>query len=373
MTKDLNSLRLSRLELESIVDGAGSESSVGLGFLHDYPLVGGGEVTDPDTCGKFSDWLGCDDVATHETVGESGVFTRKIHYSCGNLRCPTCTRTGWAVKEALRIEARLNVASQRVHLPVEHISISFDSKWFGIGDEKILRKMALKACEDLGIIGGDLIFHGSRHRRFTRINGDPAEEWNAFRQFGTDWSPHYHDLAFVKGGYGCRECHHKCVEGCGGFNDRRWQYSQKTGVYVKVIVKNEFRYEERRSTFATAWYQLHHASIRKDAVRAHVGTYHGVCSYRNMGKIKVPKEAGECPLCKEAGKKKALDVLIYTGKKNFVLNRYDPNYERDSVQDLYEDGLRVWYVKARRSRSSYLEGSGVENGLTVQFEGGKHG
>lgn len=364
-SSELTPLRLSRLELESVVEG--SESGVGLGFLNDYPLVGGGEVTDPDTCGKFSNWRGCLDVATHETVGYSGVFTRKIHYSCGNLRCPVCARVGWATKEARKVEARLNVASERCHLPVEHISISFDPKFYGIGDEKVLRKMALKACDDLGIFG-DLIFHGSRHRRFTRINGDPTTEFNAFRQFGTDWQPHYHELGFVKGGYTCRECRRKCFEGCGGFNDRRWQYAKKTGVYVKVIVRDEAKYLERRSIKWTAWYQLHHSSIRKDAKRAHVGTWHGAVSYSKMGKIEVLKEAGVCPVCEEAGKKKALDVLIYTGKKNFVLNRYDPSYEKDSMQDLYEDGLQVWYIKPKRER-----GSPIKNGFVLRFEGGKHG
>jgi len=367
LDKSLASLRLSALESESIVDGVGSASAVGLGFLHDHPLVGGGEVNDPDFCGKFSKWRGCLDVETHEAVGEHGVFTRKIHYSCGKLTCPICTRTGWAMKEARKIEARLKMASERLHLPVEHISISFDPKFFGIGDEKVLRKMALKACEDLGIVGGDLIFHGSRHRRFERMNGEATGELNGFRQFGTDWSPHYHELGFVEGGYTCRACKCKCFEGCGGFNDRRWQYSKKTGIYVKVITRSEHKYDERRSIRLTAWYQLHHASILRDAKRAHVGTWHGVCGYRNMGKVKVVKEAGNCPVCEIAGKKKALDVLIYTGKKNFVLNRYNVNYEKDSMQDLCEDGLQVWYIKPKRAY-----GSPVKNGFVLHFEGGKH-
>jgi len=366
MTNNLNELHLSSLELESVVDG-GSQSAVGLGFLHDYVLVGGGEVSDPDFCGKFSKWRGCLDVETHEAVGEHGVFTRKIHYSCGKLTCPICTRTGWAMKEARKVEARLKRASERVGLPVEHISISFDPKFFGIGDEKVLRKMALKACEELGIIGGDLIFHGSRHRRFERMNGEATGEMNGFRQFGTDWQPHYHELGFVKGGYTCRQCKCKCFEGCGGFNDRRWQYSKKTGIYVKVIVRSEYKYEERRSIKMTAWYQLHHASIRRDAKRAHVGTWHGVCGYRNMGKVKVVKEAGNCPICEIAGKKKALDVLMYTGKRNFVLNRYALNYEKDSMQPLCEEGLQVWYIKPKRAR-----GSPVKNGFVLHFEGGKH-
>jgi hypothetical protein len=240
---------------------------------------------------------------------------------------------------------------------------------FGIGDEKKYRKLELKACEELGIMDGFSLFHSARHRRYERVNGDPATKYTAFRQFGTDFQPHYHELGFVKGGYTCRECKTKCFEACNGFNSRRWKYYQKTGIYVKVIVKNEYKYEVRRSAKWTAYYQLNHASIDRDTKRAHVGFWHGACSYRKMGKVKVAKEAVECPLCAEAGKKKACEVLIYTGKKNFILNRYDPNYERDTIEGLYEDGLQVWYIKPKRVWGS----PSVKNGFTVKFEGGKHG
>ena len=349
-------MNLSRLELESVVDGVGLPSSVGLGFLNDYPLVGGGEVSNA-FCGNFSGWRICLNVAVHEAAGKSGVFTRKVHFSCGKPSCPICCRTGWATREARKMEARLGRASERLGLDVEHISISINPRDYGVGDEKVLRAMALKACEELGIVGGSLVFHGSRHRRFERIKG------SGFRQFGTDWSPHYHDLAFVKGGYTCRDCGRKsnCLAGCGGFDDRRWRYYQKTGIYVKVM------YQKRRSVFNTAWYELHHSSIKRDAKRAHVGTWHGVCSYRKMGKVKVVKSAGECPVCK-----RLLENGVYTGKKNFVLNRYSPDYERDSMQDLVENGLQVWYVVPKRSRESYAEGSNVKSGFVVRFAGGSY-
>jgi hypothetical protein len=338
------------------VDDVGSTSSVGLGFLHEYPLVGGGDVTD-SYCGNFSGYKICLNVAAHEHAGKSGVFTRKIHFSCGKLTCPLCTRSGWATKEARKVTARLNVASERIHLDVEHIVISFGHEDYGIGDEKVLRAKALKACEDLGIIGGDLIFHGSRHRRFEPMVG------GGFRQFGTDWSPHEHDLGFIEGGYTCRDCERKsnCLAGCGGFDDRRWQYYQKTGIYVKVLPK-------RKTIGGTAYYQLHHASIRRDAKRAHVGTWHGVCSYRNMGKVKVIKEAGGCPVCGSP-----LQEGAYVGKKNFVLNRYSPDYERDSMQDLAENGVVVWYVvpKGQYGRSSVGDSS-ARKVFNVKFAGGHY-
>jgi hypothetical protein len=356
VSSELTSLHLSRLELESVVDGVGSESSVGLGFLNDYPLVGGGDISNA-FCQNFSGWRICMNTLAHEAYGKSGVFTRKVHYSCGKPSCPLCCRPAWATREARKVEARLVRASERLHLPVEHIFISINPKDYGIGDEKVLRAMALKACDELGIVGGHLVFHGSRHRRFERIAG------SGFRQFGMDWKPHFHDLCFIRGGYTCRSCERKsnCLKGCGGFDDRRWQYYLKTGVYVKVV------FQKRTSVLWSSWYELHHASVKRDAVRSHVGIWHGVCSYRKMSPVKVVKSGGECPVCK-----RPLENGVYTGKKNFVLNRYSPDYERDSMQDLCEDGLQVWYVVPKRSRESYAEGSNVKNGFVIRFASGNH-
>jgi 5-formaminoimidazole-4-carboxamide-1-beta-D-ribofuranosyl 5'-monophosphate synthetase len=86
-----------------------------------------------------------------------------------------------------------------------------------------------------------------------------------------------------------------------------------------------------------------------------------------MSPVKVVKSGGECPICK-----RPLENGVYTGKKNFVLNRYSSDYERDSMQDLVEDGLVVWYVVPKRSRESYAGGSNVKNGFVVRFAGGSY-
>jgi len=374
----LESLRLSALELGSVVNSVVSKSTPYYDFIMKYPLVGGSALTKPDTCTKFKHHVGCLDVATHATVGYDGVFTRKIHMSCNNLRCGGCYRT-WASREAARVAARLKVLSERLHLPIEHISVSYPKEMWGIGNEKKYRKMMEKAADYLGFQNGFSLFHSARHRKYIRMNGDPAKEHKGFRQFATDWQPHHHNLSVVLGGYTCRECPRKsnCSPECEGFDQKRWKYFKKTGIYVKVIMKDEHKYEERRNVYQTAKYQLNHSSIDRDAVRAHVGVWMGACSYRKMGKVKVSKEAIDCPVCKEAGIKKACQVLIYAGKKNFILNRYDPNYEMDERHALFEDGLQVWYIKPKRvwgvPVKNDFTGSPVKNGFTVQFEGGKHG
>jgi hypothetical protein len=353
--------------MKSVVNNVVSKSTPYYDFIMKFPLIGGGVVSHPETCGKYSHSIGCLDVATHATVGYDGIFARKIHMSCFGYRCPICYRsTAW--REAVKVAARLNVASERLHLPIEHISVSFPESMYPIGDEKKYRKIYMKALKELGIGDGFNIFHSARHRRYERVNGDPATKYTGFRQYATDFACHYHLLGFVKGGFNCRECKTKCFEGCGGLNDRRWQYYLKTGIYVKVIVKDEHKYEIRRSAKWTAYYQLGHASIvNKDAKRVKIGFWSGACSYSKMGKIKVVKEPVECPLCAEANVRKICERLKYTGKKNFILNRYDPNYQRDTIEKPFEDGLQVWYYER------VWNSSAVKNGFTVKFEGGKLG
>lgn len=305
--------------------------------LASFPLVGNGEITN-DYCGKFSSYYGCDRVDLHELIGKrigkdyvGKMFMHKVHFSCDKPSCPVCCRYGWAVREAHKIEKRLEVASKEWG-DVEHIVCSISPKDYGITDEKVLRSMAVEALKVRGVIGGNLIFHGSRHRRYEQIKG------GVFRQIGTDWKPHFHVLGFISGGYSCRSCKRKknCLKGCGGFDDRSYQQFLKDGFYVKVEGK-------RKTIFGTAWYQLHHASIRKDVKRFHVSTWFGVCGYRNL-KVKVEKKKHVCRVCEYE-----LKPFDYLGKKQFVTDRDASGYVRDSMEDLEEDGVRVWVEKPKRS------------------------
>jgi len=287
----------------------------------DYRLVGNGEVTN-SFCGVWCSFRGCLNVDKHDKTDLYGNnFSRKIYvepvfHSCNKPSCPVCYKSGWAVRQAGRIEARLKEASKRFGR-AEHIICSVPSRDYGL-EFKALRRKAVKVLKVRGVVGGVLIFHGFRFNK---------RKWNWY------WSPHFHVLGFVLGGYGrCRGCNRKwnCLKNCGGFDDRSYQCFLKDGYFVKVLGKRE-------TVFGTAWYQLHHASVKKNVVRFHVATWFGVVSYRKL-KVTIEKRKEVCPICQHD-----LVRVDYFGDKRFVEDRCSLDYVRDSFEDFREDGRVVWF------------------------------
>jgi hypothetical protein len=306
-------------------------SASGWGRYGDYELVGNGEVGN-GYCGKFKSFKGCLRVDLHDRITLDGksfkgkVFVRKVRFSCGKPSCPVCFKSGWAVHEAGNIERRLAEASKRFGL-VEHIVVAVPPKFYGL-DYNALRAKVVKALYDRGVVGGVLIFHGFRYNL--------RHYWY--------WSPHFHVLGFILGGYGrCRGCE-KCRKGCGGFVDRSYRCHEKDDCIVKVKGK-------RKTVFGTSWYALNHSSIKVNARRFHVATWFGNCSYRKL-KVTVEKRADLCPICQHD-----LIAIRYFGVKNFVLDSASSGYRRDSFEDYEEDGRPVWVerVTCRYGSGSYEE------------------
>jgi hypothetical protein len=292
----------------------------------DFELVGHGEVTNV-FCGKYMRLKGCLRVDLHNLIRLDGkdfhgkVFSRKVHHWCNKPSCPICFKSGWAVREAGNIEGRLAEASKKFGL-VEHIVASVPIRDYGLSFEG-LRLKAVKALAVRGVVGGCLIFHGFRYN---------------LRKFWY-WSPHFHVLGFVLGGYGCRGCKKGCV-GCGGFEGRTRREFEKDGYIVRVLGK-------RKTVFGTAWYQLNHASIKRGVVRFHVATWFGCCSYRKL-KVTVEMRKAVCPICQHD-----LIGIRYFGVKRIVMDRCSPDYRRDSFEDFEEDGCPVWGESVKRCGGSY--------------------
>jgi hypothetical protein len=304
-----------------------------------FQLVGHGKQ--PSIfCGKYVSLKGCLRTDLHKLRTLDGVnyagkiFSRKVHNFCHNPSCPVCFKSGWAVREAGRIEARLAAASKGFGL-VEHISCSVPLRDYGLSFEA-LRGKAVKALKVRGVVGGVMIFHGFRFRRLEEIRGGVR------LPFGWYWSPHFHVLGFVLGGYArCRSCKRKwnCLAGCGGFDDRSYQDFLKDGFYVKVLAK-------RKTVFGTAWYQLNHASLKVGVKRFHVANWFGACSYR-MLRVTVEYKKAVCPICLHD-----LVDIRYDGLRRFIVDKDAAGYERDTVEDAAENGRLVYSEVVKSSRWS---------------------
>jgi hypothetical protein len=292
----------------------------------DFQLVGHGLVTN-DFCGKYYGLKGCLRTDLHGIVTLDGtnyhnkVFVRVVHHSCNKPSCPVCYKSGWAVREASRIEARLKEASRLFGL-AEHIVASVPARDYGLKFETLRAKIQ-KVLAVRNVVGGVLIFHGFRYNL--------EKHWY--------WSPHFHVLGFVLGGYDCcRGCKKGCV-GCNGFEGRTRQFYQKDGYIVKVL-------DKRKTVFGTAWYQLNHASIKKDVRRFHVATWFGVCSYR---KLKVSPDIAcqrnVCPICHEKLKR-----VLHLGTRRIITVKGQHGYVDSFVDDSADGDGSPNYCEAFSSR-----------------------
>ena len=284
-----------------------------------FQLVGHGKITNK-FCGKYIGLKGCLRVDLHNIVTLDGksyrgkIFRRIVHHFCNKASCPVCFKSGWCLRQAGTIEARLVEASKRFGM-IEHIVASIPPKDYGLSYEA-MRKKIDKVLKSRRVIGYVKIFHGFRY--------NIRKRWY--------WSPHFHVLGFILGGFErCRGCEKSCL-GCDGFKERQKNLYFKDNYLVKVLAR-------RKTIFGTAYYQLTHATRDITKRRFHVATWAGVCSYRKL-KVTPEKRKELCPLCQHD----LIDVE-YLGLKSL-------SSERDAFEDFEENGLPAWSEKAK----PYYEG-----------------
>jgi len=327
---------------ELVEDGFGEDEPVEVretGVNHGgFQLVGNGSVTN-DRCGLFSSFWGCVRAELHglkglENYGVGGkdysgkVYAHPVFLSCDKPSCPVCYERGWGNREARKIEVRLAEASKKFGL-VEHIIATVPPRFYGL-DYAALRLKVVKSLRDRGVIGGVMIFHGFRYNNFEEARRKGVS-------MGWFWATHFHVLGFILGGYSCRSCKKKCFKGCGGFRDRSFRCFERDGCVVKVAVNKFGVAGKRDSVGGTAAYQLEHATLKVGAVRFHVATWFGVCSYRKL-KVSAELKKQVCPICEHE-----LVKLRYFGDIRFCLDRASPEYQRDLFVDVEENGRVVWF------------------------------
>ncbi len=271
-----------------------------------FSPVGRGQRTSL-LCGQWQHFWVCDNVEGHKGVVLKGVdYTGKLvvthqHFWCHKPSCPVCFIRGWAVRLARSMANRLAVASEeRGFGKVEHVIVSpaLVDHWL---DESVLREKCRGALFDRGVVGGAMIFHGYRMDRKRRVLA---------------WSPHYHTLGFVDGGFDrCRDCVHGYgdCDACSGFKGREVRGYAKDGYLVSVK-------GERLTVVGTGFYQLHHATIRVGLKRFMVVTWFGNCGNRKF-KGRKAKAVAVCPVCQDEMKKK-----VYVGSVFIVRDIGNPWY-----------------------------------------------
>ena len=301
----------------------------------DFVLVGHGKKTNQH-CGTYYHFDGCLNVHLHNIITLDGkdyrgkVYIRIVHHSCDKPSCPVCYKHGWAVREAGNVEMRVLEAGKKFG-QVEHIVASVPVKDYGLS-MKALRANVIKVLKRRGVLGGVLIFHGFRY--------NVRKNWY--------WSPHFHCLGFILGGFRkCRRCPYcndkgsrSNCSGCAGFYGVSKKYYKTDGYIVEVMGK-------RKTIFGTAWYQLNHSSIKKNTTRFHVATWFGSCSYRKL-KVTVEYKKRVCPLCKHE-----LVKVMYVGASPEIMDLWlstTSNCKKiDRWVDYKKDGCVLWVEDNRRS------------------------
>ncbi len=288
-------------------------------------LVGQEKATN-EFCGKLIRLKGCLRVDLHNRVTLDGknfagkVVVRRVFCFCMKPSCIICFKRGWAMRESGNIVARLTENGKFKGCfgrfgQIEHVVCSLPVSDYHLS-VKAQRRKATKILKKRGVIGGCLIYHGFRYRKF----------------MGWYYSPHFHSLCFIFGGYSkCRNCPRKsnCDPACKGFDARAWKLFNEDGYYVKVMGR-------RKTIFGTSWYQLSHSSYEIGGKRHVVVTWFGCCSYR---KLKVTKELRQefCTLCSSE-----LVEIVYTGSKRLHLCKGNSSFE-----GLKENGVSVFAEKVK--------------------------
>jgi uncharacterized protein with PIN domain len=348
-----------------------------------FGIVGHGPVTNKN-CGRFLYYQICSHPELHNiTTLEGGNFRGKtavhfVFHHCDSYECPICYSKGWAFREAQRITQRIKAASQGFTDEygvkfsalglAEHIVISVPSSDYGLPYEKLKAKV-LKIAYSRGIIGGSMVFHPFRYRKFDVFKGGIRN------MRGFYFSPHFHVIGFFAShvDYGkCRSCpkmkpyeyvtgggklvkrvgNSEACKGCSGFENlcRKLAWgdtleplsdgSAGTWLDVKGKLHKGDKYivkvmEKRKSIFGTAWYELNHAGYRIGAKRFHPATWFGAC---NSNKLRVTAEFRKqrCPICNSE-----MVAAKYLGSE--IFERFDFYCATNMIVNLYEtdkDGNR---------------------------------
>ncbi len=289
-----------------------------------YVPVGRG-ARSSDWCGKSRGLVVCKNIEGHKGVVVKGadcsgkVFVRQQHFWCKNAQCPVCFIRGWSVRGAKFIFRRLEAGAKSGFGKVEHLVVSVSEADSNL-NESVLRKKCRCVLLGCGVLGGCMIFHGYRIDR----------ERNCLK-----WSPHYHVLGFIRGGYDrCRHCQGGDCYACDGVEGRCYRAYRDNGYIVRVL-------EERKTEFGTAWYQMNHSTLRLGLRRFHVVTWFGVTGYNNFKSEKTRTGVIPCLACGEE-----MVRSVHVGKRRIVKDLGDAGYKSVFADEEFDESGQPNYVES---------------------------
>lgn len=265
-----------------------------------FERVGNNQRTN-NNCGMFKGFWGCLRTELHNLVTLEGVnyrgkvFVKKVFHSCDKPSCCICFKHGWAVRQASNIESRLKAFSNK-YGKVDHIVVSVPCNDYNLTFAQLNAK-CIAVLKNRGVIGGSIVFHAERYRNpiTARLKNLPC---------GWFFSPHYHILGFIDGGYArCRKCfkHTEDCLKCDGFKGRqRRAYLKEGGRFGAGGGSSGYIVEvkaERITVHGTAWYMLNHSSIIKGKKKYQPVHWFGVCAKNKLKLKKEDKIKDVCPIC----------------------------------------------------------------------------
>lgn len=370
-------MSLSEVEIQRLASEVYGEDKPSFGEFQfgSHDLAGHGEVSNPETCGKFARFVGCLRTDLHRLRQLDGVDhsnhvdVHARHMSCFNPRCPLCYKS-WAVREAKSAAYILGEAS-RLFGVVEHGTISVPPSMYGLKFETVKAKV-MKGLRDRGVLGGIIMFHPARFNSFEEARKKQQPQ-------GWYFSSHFHFLGFIEGGYGqCRKCDNliyrfdedgeqysdgvynteRCL-GCSGFEGRTRRcnlgYVNSSGSSVKgdgFICKVM---GERKTVVGSLYYQLNHAGVKHGSERGNVAFWFGVCA---RTKLKVKPEEREPEVCRICGHDLGpIDYVGVNGRLWFLKAATKPFFD-----DLLDSEGGPQWIKApdvRRKPYTWKKGTPV--------------
>jgi len=204
-----------------------------------------------DWCGKWST-IGCLNVIAHKNTEAHGKgYVKTFQRSCYRPDCEICYKK-WMPRESNKATKRIEKYEKKSGHHAKHIIVS-PPHWLHYKSKKMLAKESYRILKEIGCIGGTSIFHPFRYNK-------ELKSWY--------YSPHFHVIGF-------------------GWIERVTENYNKNGWFVK---NKGFR----DSTFATFYYQLSHAGIKK---HYHTLVWFGDLSYSKLKVEKEESEANICPYC----------------------------------------------------------------------------